>query len=1108
MAGSSDKAQVDETDTMRSDIGTPHPLSSDYAALSEMTYRRAADGNSSHIDNIKGVESVNLLESPKLQAAANEWQEGADVQTYLQEQYGLTIDPEDRGDGLMHVYTDNGFSGYVTQRGLDTPDPSDDQFIIAYRGTDMADNADKEMGGGLLTAAKPLLPAAGWGKVGAMNNARDAHPTPEAYRNAITDDIDQPFENFTVSRDADGHVTERLVDAGDIYTNGLLGQGTYQETQYDDARAMFDVVNDHLTTDGQEVVLTGQSLGGGLAALVSAEKGVESHTFGMAPFQRQFEIIGQRNAVSDLLTDPETSTQFGDLAEQYAEGTIPERDAIERSLSDDISGLRTIRGGHAGASASKAIRDFNTENGTQIDRDLIRDFNTQADKNAAAYEENKNEIYASTVAGEFTTNSGEGSVMGAGVESGSEQIIPTDKMHTYNIGPDQTDLAIQAGIRVQADGGRVMPWTGQVNSLATRGMGEGLTSHSPALNDLVTASQSSDVGAFNDLMADNPNLRYSLLHRPGLAGGVTSGKIGPDDDMSASQSLSATNESVYRPLANSLRGDGALYEETHSYFDTLSTQGRGAEGADIEDVSLPSLNGAMTQFGLQELRIRTENLDPGKTLDGDVAPIGTAQDGLVAFDMADLSKRNDGTPLHDMNRLKNATRPIEDVRGIHGYTDLQTVFFDEIRVQMVSPSDQGFSERDAVATARVAGEITGATQDFRNFNMTEGRLNVPEGSLEFRRAMVETGTQIGTDVKLHDLAEGDLRAGEGTAIFLGSGENIVTGSNQPDMVSLGAGDDGYISQVRGGGIVSGGEDYDSFSLQQDTGPVFAVVNENYTSISRMDDPNSPEKAIGMERFSLSQQDDIIVMQGVSNGTLIDGAEGRNFVDYRELDNDFYLDMRDGVLPTGEAYTSRITDGESSQYFINIADEDIARQAAPTSHPEPSLEDSHDGASLHTTEPLIRTAEHLQEDYPKAQSAISEAAASGKLTLEDAHIGKLLAQSGSAQIFSDLDAAGVRELAIPQHDVTNPISAMRARLEAGQTALVENDLPTPESDYLPAQDMTGVSNAEYTAAAALGGAEGEAHLKAAGQARLPEVSEAQTQDLTTSATVEDEYSAYA
>ncbi len=1054
---------------------TPHPNSADYAALAEMAYRRAPDANSLHIDNIKSVNAVNLLDSPQLQQAANAWREGETVETYLRDQYGLTVDPVDRGDGLTHVYTQNGFSGYVAIRDNDTPDPSDDQFIVTYRGTDIADNAEGEMFDGITAAARPLVGPALTGNV-TINGARNLHPSPEDYRAAIAEATGEPFEDFTVTRDATGRVIERLVDAGDIYTNGLLGQGTYQETQYDDASALFDLVNKDLATQGQDIVTNGQSLGGGLAALVGVENGVESHTFGMAPFQRQFEIIGQRNAVRSLLTDPETAEKFGVRAESYATANVPERHRIERELSDTLSGLRTDRAGHAGQTATRKINEFNADNEADIDRDIIREFRHRASENAAEYEGNKSELYASTVAGEFTTNSGDGSLLGKFVESGAEQIIPTEDLFTYDVGDNQNDDRIGDIRRTEADGDRLFPWTGQGETLGARGLGEGLSTHSPALHDLVTQSQGTEIGGFNQLLADNPNLRYSILHHSNIAGGVTSGKVGADTDPSASQSISTSNETFYRALSNSVRSDGALYDDTYQFFDTLGKEGRGADGADIEDSSLPSLNGAITQFALQDLKIRTIGQAPGQTLTGEQS-LGGINDGLVFFDVENLE------PENDLNRETGAGGiPIAGRRGIHGYSDLQTVFYNEIRDQLTVPDDKGFFERGAVATARIADEITGAQLAFRNLGFTEGKLTIPDGSLEYGYVFVESGKITGTDWSLPEPGGNDDPFKLGSAIFLGDGDNEVFGSSRSDLVSLGGGDDGYVSSVEGGAIISAGTGIDEYSLQAGTGPVFATVNENYLRVGQMKDrgrtdidpQTEMDTAVGVERVTLSDKSDVIVMEGVSDGVLLDGAGGRNYVDYRALDRDFRLDVTDGVLPTGEAYTSRLTDGEQSYYFINIADEDIRRRAVPDAELDRASETQPKTTNSEIS--LEQAARQMDSDYPAVQDEIAARSTAGNLTLEDAQLGKLLAQSGTPQIFNSLQQAGISSLNIPDNDVSTASARMRATLSSGIQALKDNDLPFPESEYVPERDMTGLSNSAVETAVAIGGAKGEAILR--------------------------------
>jgi len=65
--------------------GLPHPQSGEYAALAEMSYRRALDANPTHIDTVDGVTAINPLNVPVLQDAANDWREGADVATWIRE---------------------------------------------------------------------------------------------------------------------------------------------------------------------------------------------------------------------------------------------------------------------------------------------------------------------------------------------------------------------------------------------------------------------------------------------------------------------------------------------------------------------------------------------------------------------------------------------------------------------------------------------------------------------------------------------------------------------------------------------------------------------------------------------------------------------------------------------------------------------------------------------------------------------------------------------------------------------------------------------------------------------------------------------------------------
>lgn len=80
------------------------------------------------------------------------------------------------------------------------------------------------------------------------------------------------------------------VDNKDFQTNVSLGFGATATTQMDDALALtqlaLNYANDQVPP--LNVVVSGQSLGGGLAALVSGIMNVESYGIDPAPFQRQF----------------------------------------------------------------------------------------------------------------------------------------------------------------------------------------------------------------------------------------------------------------------------------------------------------------------------------------------------------------------------------------------------------------------------------------------------------------------------------------------------------------------------------------------------------------------------------------------------------------------------------------------------------------------------------------------------------------------------------------------------------------------------------------------------------------------------------------------------
>ena len=118
--------------------------------------------------------------------------------------------------------------------------------------------------------------------------------------------------------------------------------------------------------------------------------------------------------------------------------------------------------------------------------------------------------------------------------------------------------------------------------------------------------------------------------------------------------------------------------------------------------------------------------------------------------------------------------------------------------------------------------------------------------------------------------------------------------------------------------------------------------------------------------------------------------------------------------------------------------------------------------------LDRLDANMDAKIEAAQDAISERAAEGSLGYLDMATGKALAHVGGAQaMVEDLRGAGVEDVDIRTHDVSDPVETMRETIMGLEEARREAGLEPPSVNYDAAHDHTNTSWPDYVRSNAAG-----------------------------------------
>ncbi len=527
-----------------------------------------------------------------------------------------------------------------------------------------------------------------------------------------------------------------VVDNRDFDTNFALGAGEFGPTQLDDALRLVDAILAQEGVGPEDVVVTGQSLGGGLAGLVTALRGVEGHAFAPAPFKKQLNIEAQKAAVHFV---SETSTTLGGFAEAF------NTDFFNLTIEEQAAVLATLDQG-----------DPVIPNAVKY---LVSGFQSQAVEIKNAFLNNVAEweaIFSSNTAN-LTVNSIAGEALSAGIlgailDLGAEHF--KDPTTSYDFG-EGSDVSLNASVSL----------------------------HHPSLHALAALTHDSASLNFATLLKDNKNLRDALLEESGIAGAVEKGRADIPDVSSKLASGGPNPAVLYRALWKSFTdSEDKLYNNVYVFFNQTIKSGAAAEGFGSDYTELNITNG-ITKLALGVLRsavVNTDELSDVKdNLDGNWDFAGVKANGEPETDrvIIDLSKIIDVNVVFGGDQIHHG-----DDDKAHGVLEINTALWEK-----TSESISGMS--NTLIGTEFAKLIFGATLN----EIRSGDKSIPDWEMLVVQAGDDNGTLDYTAASEDSAKSHVIFGGDGVDKIGGSTANdYVVGGDGDDEFEKFGGNDLYL----------------------------------------------------------------------------------------------------------------------------------------------------------------------------------------------------------------------------------------------------------------------------------------------------------------------------
>ncbi len=372
---------------------------------------------------------------------------------------------------------------------------------------------------------------------------------------------------------ADGYA-----DTHDWQNNLALGSGTLGESQLADALALYEAAV--VEANGREVVVTGQSLGGGLAGLVSAIKDVTGYAIAPAPFLNQLRY----EATFAALDVQGISREDVDMWNSIYEGGILY--SVDDAFAEGGTALEKVLQQTSLSAVQKAA--------VVADREAFLDTYTQSIQQ---------KLNIHTIQGEALTSGAIGSVL---------NVLGAEQLHAPDVQYDVGD-------------------------------GSAVSLHGSGLHNLVIRTEGSSQ-AFSELLRSDKILRDAFLDNPEIVAPEEHDRADPDVPENTSRMLGdGPNPAIiYNALWKTVDTVGGFYENFYNRFDTWLSYGAVEDGKSASVLNDFTVHAGVVRIGLQVVRDAVDLADGNavSAVGTEVFGAGTAEGptaGYVRVSLDDIS---------------------------------------------------------------------------------------------------------------------------------------------------------------------------------------------------------------------------------------------------------------------------------------------------------------------------------------------------------------------------------------------------------------------------------------------------------------------------------------